>query len=1032
MTDASSVRKPSGALTRGIVIGLTLLTVFGQPLVGKSAETSLPVAVRLTTELAVNPLAVDASPPRFSWQMVSVAGRRGQQQSAYRLLVATDPACLREGRADVWDSQRVPSDECLLVPLDKIKLQPKTRYYWTVKLWDENNQAGNYAPAARFETGLFNLNEWHEGGVDWIESPLGPAVDEDFDAWAKFATLQLGPRNKAGVIVPAAAEGPAPADFAAARKHYYELLRDGVWSGVRMRREFDVGSIRRARLYICGLGYYRAYLNGRKIGDRDLAPSDSHFFAHAYYQVFDVGDLLKAGRNCLAVELVNGRWRAWPGNTAEIYHDRPILLARLEITDNSGKTTLIGSDSQWQCGPSPLRRSSFWVGEVRDDRREQAGWQQAGFTTKDWVPARVAPVGRKIPELDIDPMPPEKMTAEQPPIRRSEPKPGVYVYDFGRMIGGRARFVFHGLKRGQQVVVRYAEAIDDRPYDAPYALAYYDTFANTQQEPGMLKFKRRGSVAAEGMLAYTNRAGEAVKWRLPGGVYAYTDMFVSAGKPEEEWTPNFTYTGFRYLEILGLSQPLPMTDVAAYDLRTHPEIIGSLTTDNAKLSRVLKGVQDTVLACFHSQLQDNNGAERNPNALNLALNDLNLAYWMNVYPLWCKGAADTVKMDALLNCPANMICGMRDLSLKQSRKINISNCLHYGCLPWDLYAFYRDARAAKSLLPWSVAFVRETSEHTVWETDYGSADHIATSSLKGLPSRGWVKNDRLTDPQFFKCACILRVARLAEDVAGQLSRPAEADELQQLVSRFAPQVVKAYYHPDKAAWTPDYPTIQGRDLTLMFGRLEPRRSDRELCAEIVQEIHQVTGGHQITGSRLSYPLLHALSQNGFSDEALRLLLREDYPSLLEMIRQTGNTIRESWGTLDSFAQIEGLTEMGKWFYADLVGIEPSLRHPGFAAFSLAPRVPAGIKHYHFNYDSPRGVIASDWQETGPSVRWQILVPPNAVATISIPAAPTETVNEGRGLAAEQPGVTSLPPRDGRQRFKIVSGNYEFTFPRAAP
>jgi alpha-L-rhamnosidase len=379
-----------------------------------------------------------------------------------------------------------------------------------------------------------------------------------------------------------------------------------------------------------------------------------------------------------------------------------------------------------------------------------------------------------------------------------------------------------------------------------------------------------------------------------------------------------------------------------------------------------------------------------------------------------------------------MICGMRDLSLKQSRKINISNCLHYGCLPWDLYAFYRDARAAKSLLPWSVAFVRETSEHTVWETDYGSADHIATSSLKGLPSRGWVKNDRLTDPQFFKCACILRVARLAEDVAGQLSRPAEADELQQLVSRFAPQVVKAYYHPDKAAWTPDYPTIQGRDLTLMFGRLEPRRSDRELCAEIVQEIHQVTGGHQITGSRLSYPLLHALSQNGFSDEALRLLLREDYPSLLEMIRQTGNTIRESWGTLDSFAQIEGLTEMGKWFYADLVGIEPSLRHPGFAAFSLAPRVPAGIKHYHFNYDSPRGVIASDWQETGPSVRWQILVPPNAVATISIPAAPTETVNEGRGLAAEQPGVTSLPPRDGRQRFKIVSGNYEFTFPRAAP
>lgn len=772
-------------------------------------------------------------------------------------------------------------------------------------------------------------------------------------------------------------------------QHYFELLRDKVWSGSLLRREFDVKSVEKARLYICGLGYYRAYLNGKKIGNRDLAPSDSHFIAHAYYQVYDVSELLQSGQNCLGVELVNGRWRAWPGNTAETYNDRPILLVRLEITDKLGNTKNIVSDGSWQCGQSAIRRSNFWIGELYDARAKQEGWSTSGFNAADWIPAREAKAGATVQALSLDPMPPEKMTDLVPPVKQTEPKPKVYVYDFGRMIGGRARFVFHGLKRGQRVVVRYAEAIDDRAYDAPYAIAYYDNFDNTKQESGMLKFKRRGSVSAEGIVEVARPDGSIEKQSVPGGAMAYTDIFVSAGKDEEVWLPNFTYTGFRYLEILGLDEALPMGDVAAFDLRTHPEIIGSLTTDNAQLNRILQGVQDTILLCFHSQLQDNNGAERNPNAHNLALNDLNLAYWINVYPLWLKGAEDTVKINTLLGWPVNMVCGMRDVGSKKKRELNISNSLHYGHLPWDLISFYDDARSADRLLPWTIAFVKEASEHTVWETTYGSADHIATSSLKGLPSKGWVKNDRLTDPQFVKAGFIIRTAKFGIQVAEKLHHPAEAQELKRLLNEFEPRVVRTFFDQKKAEWTPDYPTIQGRNLTLMYFMMQPRRSDRDLCAEIVREIHKVTGGHQITGSRLSYPLLHELSQNGFQDEAMRLLLREEYPSLLEMIQQTGNAIRESWGTMDSFAQIEGLTEMGKWFYTDLVGIEPSIEHPAFAEFSLKPIVPARVGSCEFFCNSPRGIIKSNWKKSLGLISWKVVVPPNATAEVFIPATASQ-------------------------------------------
>lgn len=948
------------------------------------------------------------------------AGARGQCQSGYRILVATVPGLLKEGQADVWDSATVKSDQSVLVGWDSQKIRPRTRYYWSVKLCDEASRWSDYAPPVWFEAGILDQQDWYADGAKWIESPLEPVRDAEFDEWAKYTIFRLqyqyGGKDK-----------PGPEAFDAAVQHCYENLRDKVWPGSLLRHEFAVSSVKRARLYISGLGYYRAYLNGRKIGERDLAPSDSHFFAHVYYQVYDVSDLVKNGENCLGVELVNGRWRAWPGNTAETYHDRPILMARLELTDERGHVTRIVSNEDWRCGQHAIRRHGFWIGELFDSRIYPTGWNTTDFDSHDWVPARPTNTVKEMGSMTLDPMQPEKMCAPIPPVKQTEPKPHVYVYDFGQMVGGRAKFTFQGLKRGQHVIVRYAETIDTGHIDAPYAIAYYSSFVNTRQEPGLLKFKRRGSTGSETTIKITRPDGSTQIGKLSGGATAYTDMYVASGGAQEVWTPNFTYTGFRYLEILGLDAPPPLSDVAAYDIRTTPEVIGSLRTDNAKLNRILKGVQDTILCCFHSQLQDNNGAERNPNALNLALNDLNIAYWLNVHPLWLKGALDTDKMNSYVGYCANMICGMRDLGIKKKREINISNSLHMGHLPWDLISFYNDERTAESLLKWVLFFVKETSEYTVWETMYGSADHIATSSLKGLPSKGWVRTDRLTDPQFVKSGFIIRIARMGIEVAEKLNRPAEANELKRLLAVFEARVKKTYFDAPKGEWTPGYPTIQGRDLTLMYFMMQPRRNDQELCAEIVKEIHAVTGGHQVTGSRLSYPLLHELSQNGYQDEAMRLLMREEYPSLLEMIHQTGNTIRESWGTGDSFAQIEGLTEMGKWFYTDLVGIEPSLERPAFATFTLKPMVPAGVTAYVFSYDSPRGIIQSNWKEKQGTVVWEVVVPPNAVAKVFIPAKSRTEMKEGGKPAAEQKGIAFLKEANGLQILEVQSGVYTFSF-----
>ena len=981
-------------------------------------------AVALTTELMAEPLGLDVQQPRFSWKLRSEAGVRGQFQTGYRLLVATAPDLLKEGKADIFDSKQIPSGKSVLMEANGLQIQSRTRYYWSVKLWDETKKGGSYSQPASFETGILNQQGWFEDGAKWIESPMNSGNNEEIEDWAKYVILRLKYHK-------ASRGTPTAADFEYAMKHYHDRVLKETNSGAIMRREFDVNSVKNARLYITGLGYYRAYLNGQRIGDRDLAPSDSHFFANVYYQVFDVTNLLKNGNNCLGVELVNGRWKAWFGNTAETYSDRPVLMARLELTDAGGHRKTIVTDEQWRCGESPLLKHGFWIGELYDARKEHPEWKAPGFNAEQWIPARVSKAGKKLQHFTLDPMPPEKTSSAVLPVRQTEPKPLVYVYDFGKMIGGRARFTFHGLKTGQRVTVRYAECIDDGPIDAQYGIAYYDTFDNVKQEPGMLKFKSRGSVGSGADVPITLPDGSMTESRLGGGATAYLDRFVSAGRQDETWVPDFTYTGFRYLEVLGLDAPSQLDSVSAYDLHTTPEFIGTLSTDNPKLNRVLKGIQDTLLSCFHSQLQDNNGAERNPNAMNIALNDANTAYWINVYPLWRKVAFDTNDANTCFDWAVNMVCGMRDSASKKARKTNISNSLQYGHLPYNLVAFYDDQKSAKQLLPWTLRFVKEASEYMVWNDSYGSSDHIAGSALKDLRADKLMKDQNLTSPQFFKSGYIIRIANMAAEVAEKLGDKEKSTQLHDLTKAFESKVVAAFYDEASGQWTPRYPSCQGRNTTLMYCQMQPRADDHELSREIVDEIQHRTNGHQITGSRLSYPLLHELSQNGFENEAFRLLMREEYPSLLEMIDHSGGTIRESWGTADSFAQIEGLTAMGNWFYADLVGINPDLASPAFARFCLKPIVPTGVHSVEFAYESPRGKIESRWKREKENTSWDLVIPPNSIANIAIPTASISKLQEGGAAVSSQKGIVFLHQDGGRQIYQITSGHYHFAFPESS-
>ncbi|MCX6895989.1 MAG: hypothetical protein NTZ16_10930 [Verrucomicrobia bacterium] len=175
-------------------------------------------------------------------------------------------------------------------------------------------------------------------------------------------------------------------------------------------------------------------------------------------------------------------------------------------------------------------------------------------------------------------------------------------------------------------------------------------------------------------------------------------------------------------------------------------------------------------------------------------------------------------------------------------------------------------------------------------------------------------------------------------------------------------------------------------------------------------------------------MLHLLSQGGQADTACDILLREEYPSILNMVSQTGNSIRESWGESDSFAQIEGIAAMGNWFYRDLVGIAPDIRQPAFGHFVLQPTLPRQVNSVEFIYESPRGLIQSRMLRQKNRLQWDVTVPPNATATVSFPFGAIYAITESGQPALNAKGVTAAGPVEQRSSLQLGSGTYHFEVP----
>ena len=251
--------------------------------------------IDLRCEYNINPLGIDEANPSLSWKLIDL--RPNSMQTAYEIEVSASIKGLQAGNAEVWKSGKVNSSENIHIRYAGNTLKPFTCYYWRVRSWDADGKASDWSKIATFETAMLSQSDWKG---EWIGDER-PQFTRDEDFYQ---------------------EDPMPL----------------------FRKEFGAAKrITDARLYICGLGYYEAYINGKRIGENLLDPGWTANRAEAHYVTYDITQYLKQGRNAIGVMLGNGWWNPLPLRLFREYNlrdvqetGRPCLKARILMRYSDG------------------------------------------------------------------------------------------------------------------------------------------------------------------------------------------------------------------------------------------------------------------------------------------------------------------------------------------------------------------------------------------------------------------------------------------------------------------------------------------------------------------------------------------------------------------------------------------------------------------------------------------------------------------------------------------------------------------------
>lgn len=889
---------------------------------------SQPLSVRqLRCEDRVDPLGVQTTNPRLSWQIQT--DQRNVLQSAYRILVSDDSLLLKKDQGNIWDSKKILSAASIQVLYGGRPLLSAKNYYWKVMIWDNRGQVTAWSTISSWQMGLLKPADW--GHARWIGYEALP------DSAIIAPHVHLNGKK---------AWGTRPVILPLMRKSF-ELKKE----------------IRKATIFISGLGHFQLSVNGLAIGDHFLAGGWTNYSKQAFYLTFDITRQLNTGQNVLGVLLGNGfyyipsqRYRKMTGGWGY-----PKLIAKTLIEFTDGSHEMIVSDESWKAAPSPVVFSSMFGGEDYDANKEQPGWDRPGFKDAGWQQA---------------------VTVSGPPVLLAEIQEPVKIKQ--RFTAGAAR----QLKPGVQV---------------------YDLKQNFSGIPSIQLRGNKGDTVRLFAAELINADGSANQ-KATGSPSWFT--YILKGEGDESWHPLFTYTGLRYIEAhcipkdSGAVRP-ELIRVEGLHISNDAREHGSFSCSNELFNQTHQLIDWAIRSNMVSVFTDCPHREK--------------LGWLEQTHLM--GASVQYKYDvASLNRKV-----MNDLQLSQYPDGRIpeiapemvlfappfDESTEWGSasiiLPWYNYRWYGDRQSLEGSYPMMkryVQFMKDTAKNHL--ISHGLGDWFDIGPKKS----GFAQ---MTKAGITATATYYYDLTIMQQAAALLGKKGDIPVYAKMAAEVKAAFNKAFFDPVKMQY--DSASQTANAMALYMGLVE-EKNKKAVADALVKDIQGRKNA--LTAGDIGYRyVLKALEQAGRSDIIFDMNSRDDVPGYGFQLKHGATALTESWQAYESVSNNHFmLGHLMEWFYSGLAGIRQTAGSVAYKEVEIRPDPVGDVQSVKAEFVSPYGLIKTKWMKTGDKFDMITVIPANSTAVFYLPAKPGASVMmNGKKVVAEY--------KDGKAVVKTGSGLYKF-------
>ena len=826
---------------------------------------------------------------QFSWQTVSQ--KPNVQQMAYRVLVAASEDDLKAERNLLWDSERMSSDESINIPYQGRRLPYQSKVYWQVDAW-LNTGEHLKSPVQSFLTGL-----------------------KQFDANAQWIGSLTTPPSSGG-------DGGG-----------YDL------PARYLRRTFSINKkVRRATLYLSGMGWGQTFINGKAVGKDVLGTLQTDYTKTVYYNTYDVTSLLRKGSNAIGSVLGNG-YVLGLGKGCTSY-GLPRLKAQLVIETATDTLTIVTGTDWKVTTEGPIQRNNLWNGERYEAAREMKGWTTAVFDDSRWQQAQRmdAPKGIEQPQ----PCPGMQVQKELKAKNIHRTADGRFIVDMGQNMVGQLRVRLTG-KKDVPVIIRHAEILDP---------------SNPDQ------------------LSVANLRGAKC-----------TDTYVPAADGAFTYQPQLTYQGFRFVEISGIEKEPKLKDITGCVIYDSMADQGTFWCDNELLNKLHENAYWGIIGNYHGMPTDCPQRDERMGWLgdhamgcfgeNLLVDNGALYY------KWLQDVWDTQDDDGLI---ANVAPGYWVVR---------GNDVAWGALSvyatFMLYRRYNDISAVLKYYPFLQTYLNFL--------DRNLQDGIVTSNNYGdwcmPPERPDLIHSedpaRKTDGALISSAMYYSMLTMMGQLAMQLGMEADMMTYDKRQQKLKDAYNRRFYHPETGSYANN--TVTANLLSLEFD-LVPEGEEERVMQNIVDVTRDAYNDHVSCGVIGMQHLMTCLTHRGHLDQAMRIILQRDYPSFGYMIDKGATTIWELWNgdtadpAMNSGNHVMLLGDLLVWMYGDLAGIRQSTRSRAYKELDMYLSMPDELSHVRATHDTPYGKVSSEWRRTEEGITWEVELPANTSARIHIPSGYT--------------------------------------------